>query len=83
VNPRRAQDTNRIGDDRGNSDLDVRHKFSLSWIWEVPKTKAQSGFVKALLNDYQLGSVFLAQSGQPVTIQSGIGTRVACPTFYL
>ena len=72
LNPRRAQDTNRLDEDRSNSDLDVRHKFSLSWIWEIPKTKTENGFMKALFNGYQLGSVFLAQSGQPVTIQSGI-----------
>ena len=75
LNPRRAQDTNRLDEDRSNSDLDVRHKFSLSWIWEVPKTRTENGFLKALFNGYQIGSVFLAQSGQPVTLQSGLDSN--------
>jgi hypothetical protein len=72
LNPRRAEDTNQLGLDRANSDLDVRHKFALSLIWQVPKFREGNGFMKAILNGYQIGSVFLAQSGQPVTIQSGI-----------
>jgi hypothetical protein len=75
LNPRRSEDTNRLGNDRSNSDLDVRHKFALSWIWEVPKTKVENSVLKALLNGYQIGSVFLAQSGQPVTLQSGFDSN--------
>ena len=58
-----------------DSDLDVRHKFALSWIYEVPKAKVENKFLGALLNGYQIGSVFLAQSGQPVTLQSGIDSN--------
>jgi Carboxypeptidase regulatory-like domain/TonB dependent receptor len=71
LNPRRAQDTNRIGQDRSNSDLDVRHKFALSLSYETPKIHADSRALKMLLEGYGLGAVYLAQSGQPVTIQSG------------
>jgi len=75
LNPRRSQDTNRLQDDRSNSDLDVRHKFVLSLIYELPKTSTDNRFLKALLNGYQISPVFLAQSGQPVTIQSGIDSN--------
>jgi len=71
LNPRRGQDTNRLGDDRSNSDLDVRHKFALSVNYETPKINSDNRFAKALLNGYGLGVVYLAQTGQPVTIQSG------------
>jgi len=71
LNPRRAQDTNRINEDRGNSDLDVRHKFALSLIYQVPNVKSDSRWVKTLVNGFNIGSVFLAQTGQPVTLQSG------------
>ena len=71
LNPRRAQDTNRINEDRGNSDLDVRHKFALSFIYQVPNVKSDSRWVKTLVNGFNIGSVFLAQTGQPVTLQSG------------
>jgi hypothetical protein len=71
LNPRRAQDTNRINEDRGNSDLDVRHKFALSLTYQVPNVKSDNRFVKAVVNGFQIGSIYLAQSGQPVTLQSG------------
>src|SRR5882672_9153829 len=71
LNPRRAQDTNRINDDRANSDLDVRHKFALSLIYQVPNVKSDNRWVKTFVNGFSIGSVFLAQAGQPVTLQSG------------
>ncbi len=71
LNPRRAQDTNRISQDWASSDLDVRHKVALSWIYQVPNVKSESRLVKTLVNGFQIGSVFLAQTGQPVTLQSG------------
>src|SRR6266849_6130655 len=71
LNPRRAQDTNLINQDRSNSDLDVRHKFALSLTYDLPKTSSSNRFAKALLNGYSLGSSVLAQSGQPVTLQTG------------
>jgi outer membrane receptor protein involved in Fe transport len=71
LNPRRAQDTNRINEDRGSSDLDVRHKFALSLTYQVPDVKSDNRFVKTLVNGFQIGSIFLAQTGQPITLQSG------------
>jgi hypothetical protein len=71
LNPRRAQDTRNLNADFAKSDLYVRQKFALSWGYDVPKTKLESRFAKAVLDGYQLGSVFLAQTGQPVTLQSG------------
>ncbi len=76
LNPRRAQDTRQIGRDRSNSDLDVRHKLSLAWTYAIPNVKSENRWVKALANGFQLGSVFLAQTGQPVTLQSGIDSNV-------
>jgi outer membrane receptor protein involved in Fe transport len=71
LNPRRSQDTNRLGDDRSNSDLDVRHKFALSVSYETPSIHSDSRLTKALLDGYGLGLTYLAQTGQPVTLQSG------------
>lgn len=76
LNPRRGQDTNRISNDWSSSDLDVRHKVALSWTYQVPNLKSDSRFVKTLVNGFQIGSVFLAQTGQPVTLQSGADANV-------
>jgi len=71
LNPRRAQDTRHLADDWAKSDLYVRNKGSVSLVYEVPKTHMENRFAKAILDGYQVGTVFLAQSGQPVTLQSG------------
>jgi hypothetical protein len=71
LNPRRSQDTNRINQDKSSSDLDVRHHFALAEIYDLPKAKTENHFLKALMNGYQVNSVYLAQTGQPVTLQSG------------
>jgi outer membrane receptor protein involved in Fe transport len=72
LNPRRAEDTNRIGNDRGNSDLDVPHKFALSLSYDTPRSTVENRFIRGLINSYLFGTSFIAQSGQPVTLQSGI-----------
>jgi carboxypeptidase family protein/TonB-dependent receptor-like protein len=71
LNPRRSQDTNRLNQDWGNSDLDVRHKFAISLAYEIPGVKSESRLVKTFVNGFQISSVYLAQTGQPVTLQSG------------
>jgi len=70
LNPRRAQDTNQISQDRGNSDLDVRHKFALSTDLRSAKDESQQSICKALLNGYSLGSSVLPII-YPVTLQTG------------
>jgi hypothetical protein len=76
INPRRAQDTTQLGQDRSSSDLDVRHKLAISWVYQIPNVPSENRFVKTFVNGFQLGSVFLAQTGQPVTIQSGSDANV-------
>ena len=75
LNPRRSQDTTQINQDRANSDLDVRHKFAMSWTYKVPDMKSESRLVKALVNGFAIQSVFLAQTGQPVTLQSAVDSN--------
>ncbi len=75
LNPRRAQDTNRLANDWASSDLDVRQHFALSWTYQVPNFENWNGFIRALTNGFQIGSVLLVQTGQPVTIQSGLDSN--------
>jgi hypothetical protein len=72
VNPRRAEDGYDQERERGRSVLDIRHKGAVSWVYELPKTKSDNGFAKALLNGWQWNGVYLIQSGQPVTPQSAL-----------
>jgi len=70
LNPRRPEDAFNLGADRGNSALDVRHKFAIAWTYALPAAHADSGWMKALLNGYELNGAYVAQTGQPISILS-------------
>ena len=70
VNPRRAEDGNHIENERGRSVLDIRHKGTVSWTYELPKAGTDSGILKALLHGWVWNGSFLFQTGQPVTALS-------------
>jgi hypothetical protein len=75
LNPRRSQDTNHLSADRSDSDLDVPQKVSIALVYQTPKVHSDSRVAKTLLDGYQFGTVFYAQSGQPVTLQSGVDSN--------
>lgn len=54
---------------RGLSDFDVRHKLSLSLLYETPKLG--SGRVTSILSKWQVGAVTILQSGQPFPVYCG------------
>jgi hypothetical protein len=61
-----VQDSNNIGDSYGLSDFDVRHRFVVNGIYELP-------FAGNRLKDgWQLSVVTQAQTGSPVNIVTGI-----------
>src|SRR6266481_3404457 len=75
VNPRRAQDGFDFAAERGLSALDIRHKFALSFLYEIPNVPTEHGFVKVLAHGWEWGGTYLAESGQPVTPLSGIDSN--------
>jgi outer membrane receptor protein involved in Fe transport len=70
LNPRRPEDAVNVRADRGNSALDVRHKFAIAWTYALPAAHTNSGWMKALLSGYELNGAYIAQTGQPVTVLS-------------
>jgi len=76
VNPRRAQDGFDFAAERGLSALDIRHKFALSFLYEIPNVQTDHAFVKALAHGWEWGGTYLAESGQPVTPLSGVDSNV-------
>jgi hypothetical protein len=72
VNPRRPEDFLNLQGERGRSTIDHPHKFTIAAIYELPKFKGESGFAKLLLNQWQVGASYIAESGQPVTALSFI-----------
>jgi hypothetical protein len=71
VNPRRPFDWQNLSLDRARSTLDVRHKFAMSWIYELPKVPTESNFLKTVAHGWQISGTYLVQTGQPVSLLSG------------
>jgi hypothetical protein len=57
--------------DYGYSDLDVRHRFVGSAVWDVPLGKQSHGLARTLLGGWQLTSIVNARTGTPFTIYDG------------
>ena len=75
VNPRRPQDWANLREDRGRSVLDIRHKVALSWVYELPRLGTASTLLKTVANVWQWSGTYLVQSGQPVSILSGVDSN--------
>jgi hypothetical protein len=63
--------------ERALSNLDRRHAFSLSFLYDLPFQKEQHGLVGHLLGGWQVNGVHVATSGNPYTPFEGIN-----PNFY-
>jgi hypothetical protein len=72
VNPRRPQDSFNIQNERGLSTLDKPHKFTVGWLYELPKWNVQNSLAKRIVSGWQLNGTYLAESGQPITALSGV-----------
>lgn len=54
--------------DRGNSEFDVRHRYSGSLVWDIPGMHDQKGFAGHLFGGWQISSVITIQTGFPFDI---------------
>lgn len=72
VNPRRPEDFSNIRSERGLSAIDHKNKFTITAIYELPRYTGSTGFIKGLLNQWQVSSSYIAETGQPVTALSFI-----------
>jgi hypothetical protein len=75
VNPRRAEDGFDFRNEYGPSALDIRHKFAVSFLYELPNVPTENGFVRTLAHGWEWAGSYLAESGQPVTPLSGIDSN--------
>ncbi len=72
VDPRRPQDPYNLKNEWARSALDVPNKFAIVFLYATPTVARGNSFSRGLLNGWQWSGSFLWQSGQPVTIQSGV-----------
>ncbi|MBC7900853.1 MAG: TonB-dependent receptor, partial [Saprospiraceae bacterium] len=76
LNPRRPQDGFNIDDEVGLSALDVPHRFVTSFNYDLTAfDKVENRIARAFLTGWQANGIFQIQSGQPITIRSGIDSN--------
>ena len=83
------QDSNNLKAQRGLSSFHAKHRFVLSYLYELPIGQGRrwlnyEGWVDALAGGWKLGGISALQSGQPFTVhrslpQSGSGTAPVVP----
>ncbi len=80
------QDSYNLGAERGRSDFDIRQRFVLSALWNLPfgpgKRWIQSGAASRILGGFQMGGILTLETGQPTTAQlsssnAGTGNNAA------
>ena len=57
--------------DRGLSDNNVPHRFTTSFVWELPMFRNAAGLKRTLLGGWQLNGIVLLQSGKPFSVAAG------------
>lgn len=77
LNPRRPQDFYNLSGERAVSALDIPHRFASSLSYDVPFFDGLSnGLLRNVLGGYQVNAIFQAQSGQPITVRSGVDSNL-------
>jgi hypothetical protein len=60
--------TNPLGGDRGPSDYDVRHSFTLAATYNFPSPHTSFAATRGLLRDWSLDTIFRARTPTPVNV---------------
>lgn len=54
--------------DKGSADFDIRHRFVVSAVWDLPIFRDQKGALGKVVGGWQLAPIFTAQTGYPLTV---------------
>ncbi len=77
LTPRRPQSFEDMRVERASSALDRRQRFTLNAIWETPWLKNSNSWVaKNLVGNWRIVGTYTAETGEPVTPQSGIDSNL-------
>ena len=75
VNPRRPQSSFNLAGEWARSALDVTHKFAMTWLYDLAAPHWDNRFARGAASGWQWSGSYIVQSGQPVTIQSGVDSN--------
>jgi outer membrane receptor protein involved in Fe transport len=70
------------GLDRGNADFDIRHRFVVSGIWDIPFAKNTRGVFKHVADGWEVAPIFTANTGTPFTVFDCTFGITACPRVF-
>jgi len=62
------------GLDKGDADFDIRQRFSMGGIWEVPFARETTGVARQILHGWQLAPIFTARTASPFTLYDTTST---------
>jgi hypothetical protein len=54
--------------EKGDALFDVRHRFVLSFGWELPRLEGRGGLARNVLGGWQVNGIFQKQTGFPLTV---------------
>jgi hypothetical protein len=72
------QDPFNLRGNYGNADYDVRHYFSLNYLWEVPRFWGP----RVVFGDWAVSGTIFARSGLPFTVVDGNATSILAANNY-
>ncbi|MCY7375684.1 MAG: TonB-dependent receptor, partial [Pyrinomonadaceae bacterium] len=61
---------------RGRSDFNREQRFVVSGVYQLPKFGGESGFAKAVLNNWQVAGIAVFQTGLPFSVVDNPGNAV-------
>lgn len=68
--------------DKGNSEYDIRHRFVLSGVWDLPWMKTSSNaFARQAFGGWSFAPIFHIRSGNPFTIYDCSNGVANCPRW--
>jgi hypothetical protein len=77
LTPRREMDFGNLAIDRGNSALDRRQRFTMTWLYEAPWMKGAHNWVeKNLIGNWRFSGSYIAETGELVTAQSATDSNL-------
>lgn len=75
VNPRRPENSYNLRNEWARSALDVTHKVALTWLYDLPNPNWRNRFARGAGWGWEWTGSYLFQSGQPITVQSGVDSN--------
>jgi hypothetical protein len=61
---------------KGPSDFNRKQRFVISGVYDLPKFKFDSGFARAILNNWEIAGIAVIQSGLPFSIVNSNDTSI-------